>query len=71
MNTLADQQAFPIPGSEINNPEPGMTYRQWLAGLAMQGILAARPNPKEWSEYAEACVDMADALIAELEKAPA
>lgn len=71
MSTLADQQVYPtVEPNEWSPPsqELGMTLRQYYAGLAMQGILSSRPNPKEWAEYAEACVDMADALIAELEK---
>jgi hypothetical protein len=34
-------QAFPVPGTDWNDRYPGMTLRQWYAGLAMQGVLAS------------------------------
>jgi hypothetical protein len=54
--------------------EPGMTYREWAAGLAMQGVLAAaeRTGVAEGrypdKEVAKVSVRFADALIAELAK---
>jgi hypothetical protein len=45
--------------------QPGMTYRQWLAGMALQGELA---NPRnkldEAGQFAQWALDVADALIA-------
>jgi hypothetical protein len=79
MNELANKRAFPCASSPIDNNsdgQSGMTYRQWLAGLAMQGfvtqldpgfIRASEPVPP-W--YAKRAVEMADALIAELERKP-
>lgn len=44
----------------------GMTYREWLAGLAMQG--AAGEYGWTVAQRAKWAVDMADALIEELRK---
>lgn len=48
-------------------PNEGITLRQYYAGLAMQGLLAS----SKWGspdELGETSVNIADALIAELEK---
>ena len=47
----------------------GMTYREWLAGLAMQGILTKynMDSNKASAELAEASILIADALIKALE----
>jgi hypothetical protein len=46
----------------------GMTYREWLAGMAMQGLLANSDRDADFEGYAKDSVRFADALIAELEK---
>lgn len=54
----------------------GMSLRAWLAGGAMQGILASYPDGMRCADlpdstcnvWANASVRMADALIAELNK---
>lgn len=51
----------------------GLTKREWLAGMALQGLIAMaaplggerNPSPKMYAEYA---TYVADALIAELSK---
>lgn len=68
MNRPGDWTAFP---SDRSNDTPGMSYREWLAGVALQGILA---NPRE--DFARLtsvgaagmAVEYADALVAELAK---
>lgn len=53
---------------------PGMTYRAWAAGRAMQGFLhgALVPNRRDGETNAQAtarlAVAYADALVAELKK---
>jgi len=53
---------------------PGMTIREWYAGLAMQGMLASYTDPNmsfpEREAAAKTAVEFADALIAELNKTP-
>lgn len=44
---------------------PGMTYRQWLAGLAMQMKFGASGTSIEFDKMAKLCFQMADAMIAE------
>lgn len=37
---------------------PGMTYRQWLIGMALQGLLASgRGCPNDFAEDAIRCAD--------------
>lgn len=66
--------AFPQPvGREPGYGRQGMSLREWYAGLAMQGVLAAccadpraTPSEGELSDVARGSVKMADALIAAL-----
>ena len=44
----------------------GMSRRDWFAGMALQGILAARTDQHYWaapSEVATRCYDLADAVL--------
>jgi hypothetical protein len=53
----------------------GMSLRDWFAGMAMQGMLAAGPGSDGWvacedpNDLAQACLEYADAMLAEREKA--
>ena len=68
-----NKHAFPVPGfpSDPNYslPQDGMTLRQWYVGQALAGLMA---NPRTVTTShkadAEACIQAADAIIAELEK---
>lgn len=53
----------------INESSGGMTYRQWLAGMAMQGLLA-NDSDRRPENIAKDAVEYTDALIAELNKQP-
>lgn len=60
--------AFPLPASRVNNPNPGMTLRQWYAGQAMKAILAnSHIDPKATSPSEGMIADwsfrMADAML--------
>lgn len=80
MSNLSEQPAFPEIEVKVDPLDrdklqkvyiPGMTYRQWLAGMAMQGLLACNAlyDGKEDSEkLTKDAVKHADALIKELEK---
>lgn len=51
------------------NPEcQGLTKREHFAGLAMQGILSSLESKVEMEALATVAVQMADALLTELEK---
>ena len=74
--SISSEPAFPVhPNGPIFR---GMTYRQWLVGMALQGLLSGqREHTAEWAErcgdsveecVAVAAVSYADAVIAELEK---
>lgn len=57
---LGRQPAFPT------NTEQGMTYRQWLIGLALQGLLADPELNLPPEDFARKAIDVADALLARL-----
>jgi hypothetical protein len=65
--------AFPRTGEGVGNPnydEPGMTLRQWYAGLAMMGMawFQMKTDSSEMVEpekAAHCAFQMADAMIAE------
>lgn len=48
--------------------EPGMTLRDYFAGQALIGILAAGRVDVDASETARVCHNLADAMLAEREK---
>lgn len=69
--------AFPVHTAlELHQGLSGMSLRAWLAGMAMQGMLVNGFMPNQATKnlgkspynYASAAVEMADALISELEK---
>ncbi len=80
---MKDESAFPIT-KLVDDPaglghgllsEPGLTKREYFAGLAMQGLMTtvfvsaeAKPDDVPDSVYAKEAVLMADALIAELSR---
>lgn len=70
-----NEPAFPFwPVAEFKQPDPGLTIRAELAARAMQGILANHiamdmpHNPSQQQYVAECAVQLADALISELNK---
>lgn len=65
----------------IRTPQPGITVRQWYAGMAMQGIVSNKDlclaiTQEVGDEYmgagvAKAAYEFADAMLAEREKGEA
>ena len=47
---------------------PGQSLRQYYAGQALPGVIAKWSGEMGEHDIAKACVEQADALIAELEK---
>lgn len=66
---IGNESAFPVvvPGDR-NESESGMSYRMWLVGMAMQGILAHTTDDWSESSVAKCAIDQADAILAALEK---
>jgi len=68
----ADMPAMPIgeqmDGIHMNPNCNGLTKREYLAAMAMQGIASARALPLDTDYVAVAAVSMADALLKELNK---
>lgn len=62
--------AFARPGSGDNHPSYGLTKREYLAAMAMQGIFASVEGNEfpNIGECAKKAVESADALLLELEK---
>jgi hypothetical protein len=66
--SLGEEMALPYEFKDYQ-PAFGLTIRQYYAGLAMQGYLAARWSGRyKHEDLATEAVKQADALIAELEK---
>jgi len=69
MTKDTSRPAFPMMRDQSHEErfiiEPGMTLRQWYAGLAMQMKLGASGTSIEFEEMAKRCFQMADAMIAE------
>ena len=64
-----DESAFPILETEVGIMlHPGLTKREYFAGLAMQGFMAKDERNRFHSErVAKEAVAHADALLKELE----
>ena len=64
---IASSTAFPVPAPYICE---GMSYRMWLIGQVANGLVSqpqyAAPAPPPG--FGRQCVDLADAIIAQLEK---
>ena len=58
------KQAFPVGWGS----GPGMTMREWFAGMALAGLCGVRLD-EEPSHLATRAVEMADRVLRELEKA--
>lgn len=67
MSTNTGGPAFPVVGHFYNGKlggqlDHGMTLRDWFAGMAMQGMLAAAENHNT-DELAVYAFDVADAML--------
>jgi hypothetical protein len=65
----ATDPAFPLP-SEVTSSSwaSGLSKRELLAAMAMQGIIAQMPKAERAQEVARQAVVCADALLLELSK---
>lgn len=71
MLKLVDERAFPLISPDGTGVNQGMTLREYFAAKAMQGYCGGEftgQSGMPQKEIAKWSVDMADALIAELEK---
>ncbi len=66
MSKDTSEPAFPIPGSDHNGPEYGMTLRDYFAAKAMQSI--AQSTFCDCETVAKMSYAVADAMIAERNK---
>lgn len=65
---LGDLPAHPAPDI-VDYYTTGMTYRQWLVGMALQGLLASdHKRETHYDAIASDAVKHADAVLAELER---
>jgi hypothetical protein len=72
---IANKPAFPRNGhaGAATIDESGMTYRQWLVGMALQGLTAHHGSggQPDVQSAAGLAVLWADAVLRELDRAPA
>lgn len=60
-------QYVSIDGTNIEATNPGLTKRELIAAMALQGYLSGNPQARLYT-YSELAVKAADALIKELNK---
>lgn len=70
--TNPNDPAFPIivNALEIHSSRAGLSKREYFAAMAMQGLIAGSQGRVKWNEtqFAMGAINLADALIAELNK---
>jgi len=62
--------AFPVPENPYSE---GLTKREWMAGIALSGLLANSTINKGYTsslDWSKQAVEFADAVLTELEKRP-
>ena len=74
----SEKSAFPISGIAFSDKYEGLTKREHFAGLAMQGLVSNHDWAKtmvatdDWDDFVKratsGAVELADAILAELEK---
>lgn len=74
MSTNGNSHAFTYMGHATPNDgymegAPGLTKREYFAGLALQGFIAGRYKHHQ-ADLAEYAVECADAILAALERNP-
>jgi len=57
---MKSEPAFPLPCGGTT----GLTKREWFAGMALQGVLAATKTAVSEGDYANVAFALADAMIA-------
>ena len=62
------KSAFYHPDGSYDLPENGLTKREYFAGIAMQGLLADTANTGDIYFIVRDAINLADALIEELNK---
>jgi len=64
--------AFPHDNQELGGQhriaQPGMSLRDWFAGMALQGIMVSWPQGSGFANAVEDAYNVADAMIAQREK---
>jgi hypothetical protein len=68
MDNNYDSPAFPIVEPDLSGViASGLTKREWFAGMALQGLLAAK-DPRNDEFVCVAAVDCADETLKQLQK---
>jgi hypothetical protein len=69
MNTPSDGGPYhPIPWTKDPGIAQGLSLRDWLAGMALQGIASRLPWDGDEDEAAKQAYALADAMIQQREK---
>lgn len=67
MNDCGSIPVHPHSPDQLAMGTSGMTYREWLIGMALQGLCADIASD-EFSELAGVACDLADATITEIQE---
>lgn len=62
------EQGFTPDGTNNQTYDPGMSLRDWFAGMALQGMLASETGKTRPDEYATLAYMMSDAMLKESNK---
>lgn len=63
-----DEAAFPAIEGVTAFYVKGLTKREYIAAMALQGLLAQSPGPDKANKFAKQAIIAADALLEELSK---
>ena len=62
------RKAFPGTFPDDTNCNPGMTLREWYAGLALQGLLSENATDLTYRGIDSDAIELADLMLEELER---
>lgn len=65
---LGSEFAFPSSTAPLHTYHPGLTKREWMAAMIMQGLVGGHFGAEQFVDLSMRAVRMADELLEELAK---